>query len=625
MKTRNVLFLSLSLLIAMIIFDGCKDPDPEPEPTPENTMDDMIVPDGFTFETTHDVSMTINMPASVDFTVLRSRFDVYTTNPNEGGILIYSGSFDENGEFTGTLKIPITLTDVTVVTIAGMVTVPIPESSFKEDGVIIDFGDDYGYMPPDTIEPTKKSNINYSYQKFGSNKQALNNLVGNGDFEVNDFGTIQYWSTPHPTNARWYFTQHTGSMEWYNDGGNHVVRTPWTESGNYYYGGTSQMIDANPGDVITMSADIKSVGNNNRLYSWIYIIPVNSSGNALAYYNLTYHRPSSVWTNKTLVATMPSGTVKANILIWTNDYTANAAVYVDNVVVTGPITDTDGDGVDDDLDDYPTDPTRAFNVYYPNETDWGTFSFEDLWPGKGDYDFNDLILDYQFKSVLNSSNELVEFFTDYSVRAIGASLKNGFAFMLSGDPANVASITGTTITESYLSLNANGTEQNQTNTVIFLFDNAFNMIGNSGSSFINTMPNIAYVEPDTNQLHVLFTNAVENTGSAPYNPFMVVGGDRGVEVHLAGKEPTALANQALFGTYADDSDPATGKYYQTENNLPWALDIPVKFDYPVELVQIINAYNFFQDWGESGGSTHTDWYEDNAGNRNDSNIYTPPQ
>ncbi len=39
------------------------------------------------------------------------------------------------------------------------------------------------------------------------------------------------------------------------------------------------------------------------------------------------------------------------------------------VVATGSTTDTDGDGVPDNLDAYPTDATRSFNSYYPNETD----------------------------------------------------------------------------------------------------------------------------------------------------------------------------------------------------------------------------------------------------------------
>jgi LruC domain-containing protein len=323
---------------------------------------------------------------------------------------------------------------------------------------------------------------------------------------------------------------------------------------------------------------------------------------------------------------MPQGTVKVNILIWNWDLSRNSSIYYDNVQVNAPVADSDGDGVNDELDDYPNDPTRAFNVYYPNKTDWGTLAFEDLWPGMGDYDFNDLVLDYHYKSVLNASNKLVEFYTDYSVRAVGASLENGFGLMLGGDPNNVASVTGTHYSENFIHNNANGTEQGQTNTVIILFDNAFSMIGNSGSAFINTKADVPYVDPDTNTLHVVYQNPVDVkvTGNAPYNPFMIVNKDRGKEVHLAGQKPTDLVNPGYFGTMADKTDPAAGKYYQTANNLPWAIDLPVSFDYPLETVAILNAYNYFATWAESGGSQYPDWYMDKTGYRENANIYTPP-
>ncbi len=625
MKTK--IYLLMAALAAFVFFNsGCK------KTTTDDTitMKDLQIPDGFTFETTKEVKVTIIMPQSIDFNdTYRSRFNIYTANPDEGGKLLLAGSFDNDRKFTGTLKVPQALNEVYVTTIAGALSVPVSEATFKEDGVIINFGDEYGFTPPDTTEPGKKSTSIENYDIVPAKSIMLSgaNLVGNGDFENNDFGTIRYWSTPHPVDGKWYFTQYQGSMEWTNDDGNNVVRSPWTEPGNYYYGGVSQMINASAGDVVTFSADIKSVGTNNRLYSWLYLIPRNAGGSVLAYYNVRYYRPSANWTNKTLIATMPNGTATCQVLVWTNDYTANAAVYVDNVVVTGPVTDADNDGVDDDLDDYPNDPDRAFNVYYPNKTDWGTLAFEDLWPGEGDYDFNDLVLDYHFKSVLNSSNQLVEFFMDYSTRAVGASLVNGFALMLGGDPANINSVTGSQMTENYISLNSNGTEQNQSKTVIFLFDNAFNTIGSSGSQFVNTKEDVPYVDPDTSQLVVTYTDPVSTdiTGTAPYNPFIVVDKTRGKEVHLAGNVPTDLVDTGLFGTWADDSDPATGKYYQTVNNLPWALDLPVSFDYPVEQVEILNAYNHFKEWAESGGSVYDDWYEDNSGYRNDKNIYTPPK
>ena len=623
MKTKNFILAVMLLFIAGLTFQSC---NKTPAPQEGSPLDNLKIPDGFKFESTRVENVTIDMPSTVDFSNNKSRFNLYTAAPDDGGKFITAGSFDQNGQWKGEIRVPTALDSIYVQTIAGGVYARLPEQNVKEDGVIINFGDDYGTAPPDTIPAESKSAFISGHSPVKYKAINVNNLVQNGDFENDDFVTDYSWTQNNTVDGKWHFTNYySEKMEWYNDGGNHVIRTPLSQH-TTYYGGASQVIAANPGDLITFSADIKSVGNKNRLYSWLYLIPKDANNHALAYYSVRYYYPSNNWTTKTIAATMPAGTVKVQALIWNWDFDGNSSTYYDNAVVTGPVQDADGDGVDDDMDDYPNDPARAFNVYYPNQTDWGTVAFEDLWPGKGDYDFNDLVLDYQFKSVLNSSNQLVEFFTDYSVRAVGASLKNGFGFMLGGDPANVASVTGTHYTENYIHTNANGTEQGQTNTVIILFDNSFRNIGSSGSTFINTKEEVPYVNPDTNQLHVLYANpvSVNTTGTAPYNPFLIVGGERGKEVHLAGQGPTDLVNTSYFGTYADATDPATGKYYQTENNLPWGLDLPVSFAYPVEQVDILSAYNYFGQWAESGGTDYPDWYMDKPGYRVSSNIYTPP-
>jgi len=624
MKNHLLLYLSF-LILSGIVFQSCKKTSPT---DPKKSMNDLEVPNGFYFETTKEVTLNIQMPTSINFSELRSRFDIFTADPNEGGKLITSGSFDHNGAFSGSIVVPSTLNEVYVQTMAGSVLVPVVlPVSYKEGGVIIDFGEDYGYAPPDSVAPTKKSGKVNPLIFHSSHKQlAAGNLVENGDFAVNNFSTMNNWSNNMTVDGKWWFSRdsRTGYMEWGQDGSNGYIRT--NNSTSQFYGGTSQLVEAAPGDLITFSADIKRVGTSGTTYAWLYLIPRNGNGYPIAYYNIFITSFSSSWVNKMIAASMPMGTTSCQILIWTNDYTTTSSMYFDNVVVTGPVTDTDGDGVDDDLDEYPEDATRAFNVYYPNITDWGTFAFEDLWPGTGDYDFNDLVIDYQYKSVLNSNNGLVEFFTDYSVRAVGASLVNGFGIMLDGDPTDIESVTGQNFTEGYLDIAANGTENNQTNTVIVFFDNAFNMIGSSGSGFINTMPDVPYVEPEINQIHVVFSNTstrVVSNRVAPYNPFIIVNKDRGTEVHLAGEEPTDLVNTALFGTWADDSNPAIERYYQTVNNLPWAIDLPVSFDYPVEQVEIINAYNFFADWAESGGDQYNDWYEDLTGYRVTGNIYIP--
>lgn len=624
MKTKKFILFVLLMATAGFMFQSC---NKAPVPSNGSPMDNLNVPNGFKFESTQVENVTINMPSTVSFNKDKSRFNLYTAAPSQGGKLITAGSFNQNGQWTGAIRIPTALDSVYVQSIAGSMYVTIPKQHVKAGSVTVNFGANYGTTPPDTIPPqTKAVRVSHTrsikYQSYGGS----NSLVQNGDFEKDDFGTMHCWCSPQQADGKWYFTTYYNQkMEWYNDGGNHVIRTPMSQHG-IYYGGASQTVAANPGDLITFTADIKGVGNTHELYSWLYLIPKNANNQALAYYWVRYQFPSKKWKTKTIAATMPPGTVKVQALFWNWDYGNSSSIYYDNAVVTGPVKDSDGDGVPDNEDDYPNDATRAFNVYYPNQKDWGTLAFEDLWPGKGDYDFNDLVLDYHFKSVLNASNQLVEFYTDYSVRAVGASLKNGFGFMIGGNPDNVASVSGTHLTENYIHNNANGTEQGQTNTVVILFDNAFREIGSSGSAFINTKENVPYVKPDTSQLHVVYAHpvSVNTTGTAPYNPFLIVNGERGKEIHLAGQKPTDLVNTSYFGTDADATNPATGKYYQTKNNLPWALDLPVSFAYPVEQVDILNAYNHFGQWAESGGAQYPDWYMDKPGYRVKSNIYTPP-
>ncbi len=625
MKTKIITLIVL-LLTGALAFQSCNK-EPQPNPDNQSAMEKLNIPDGFTFESTQVKDVTINMPATIDFKQIKSRVNIYADDPSNGGKLITAGSFDENGQFKGQIRVPTALDSVYVQSIAGSMKVGLnAQSGKKEGGVIINFGDDYGTNPPDTVAPTTSKSALVCENSLHYKSMLSDNLVSNGDFETDDFGSIQGWYTNHPVDGKWYFTHYTSqNMERVTEGNGHVIQTPVSNSG-YYYGGASQMVDANPGDLITFSADVRSKGNKSSLYCYLYLIPKDANNRALGYYYIYKYAPSNNWTTRTIAATMPAHTVKVQVLIWTWDLNRNSSLQFDNVVVTGPVKDADNDGVDDELDDYPNDASRAFNVYYPNKTDWGTLAFEDLWPGTGDYDFNDLVLDYHYKSVLNSSNKLVEFYTDYSVRAVGASLKNGFGLMLNGDPSNVKSVSGTRYTENYLHFNGNGTEANQSSTVIMLFDNSFSMIGSSGSAFINTKENVPYVEPDTNTLHVVYQTPVSTdvTGTAPYNPFMVVNEERGKEVHLAGQQPTDLADHSLFGTWADDTDPGAGKYYQTKNNLPWAIDLPVSFAYPVEQVEILSAYNHFAEWAESAGTQYPDWYEDKTGYRVSSNIYTKP-
>ncbi len=290
-----------------------------------------------------------------------------------------------------------------------------------------------------------------------------------------------------------------------------------------------------------------------------------------------------------------------------------------------PIVDTDGDGVANTLDKYPLDATRAFDNYYPSQTGFGSLAFEDLWPGKGDYDMNDLVVDYRVKTVTNAQNNVVDIKPQFYVRAAGSTFRNGFGFQFDGIlPGQVASVSGYSLSGNYISLASNGVENGQAKAVVIVFDDYNNVIHHSGSgSFFNTTPGAAYGNADTVKILIHFTTPVPlaSVGTAPYNPFLIKNKDRSIEIHLADKLPTSLANTALFGTSSDNSSIAAGRYYKTSNNLPWALNLPVPFEYTNEKTPVIQGYKYFPDWAQSAGVLYTDWYSNKPGYRETIKIF----
>lgn len=268
------------------------------------------------------------------------------------------------------------------------------------------------------------------------------------------------------------------------------------------------------------------------------------------------------------------------------------------------------------------------SIFYP-ATGMGTLAFEDLWPSKGDYDFNDLVVDYKFETIINYNNFIESITATFKIRAFGASFRNGFGFQIPG-PVNPThlTVTGYSLTESYINLESNGVESGQSKPTIIVFDNAFGQMKHPGTGIgVNTDPNAPYVQPKTLTITIIFkpnTYSISDVNIADFNPFLIVNGDRTREVHLPGYAPTSLAGTQFFGTFDDASIPAQNKYYVTSNNLPWALNIYESIDYMKEKVDILEGYLKFAQWAMSGGTAYPDWYKNLSGYRDNTKIYPVP-
>ncbi|WP_162618756.1 LruC domain-containing protein [Pedobacter yulinensis] len=307
--------------------------------------------------------------------------------------------------------------------------------------------------------------------------------------------------------------------------------------------------------------------------------------------------------------------------------TANppAAISKTNVSAIDTRVDSDNDGVDDSIDEFPNDASRAYTSYYPSATGWATLAFEDNWPNTGDFDVNDLVVNYRYAYVSNAANNVVEMTGYYLPVAAGADFKNGFGVQLPVAASSVASVSGQSLQNGYISLAANGTEAGQAKAVIIPFDNHENLLKNAdGSSQINTVPGKPKATAAQATVKVTFTSPIAQGTlvNNALNPFSISNKRRGYEIHLSNYAPTDKADKTLFRTGADNSLPASNRYYMDANNAPWALNFPDAFAYPAEAKSIKSAYLNFDAWAKSGGTQYTDWYISTAaGYRSEGNIF----
>ncbi len=276
------------------------------------------------------------------------------------------------------------------------------------------------------------------------------------------------------------------------------------------------------------------------------------------------------------------------------------------------VTDTDDDEVVDEYDVYPADKDRAFKYYCPSADTRGTLAFEDLWPAKGDYDFNDLVLRYRFTNVIDSCGRTKEVNADVEIVAMGANSQNGFGFLL---PFSIGQIESCTLSvkrqgevtfsqDPYASFEASGSE-----TLVVLFDDAFSYITPpQGTLYVNTVSGTERVVGATGRMEIILTEGVTLATDPPFNPFLFRTSNRGIEVHLKDHTPSVLADTGLFGTGDDRTDPSNGQYYRTVRNLPWAIHLPTEWSYPSEQTDIVDAYPLLVEWAESGGQTNKGWY-----------------
>lgn len=462
------------------------------------------------------------------------------------------------------------------------------------------------------LQGTLNVNSNCTYNNYGT-VTIGNNFAVNGGFAHN-YGTH---NISNNLNVNANYSNYSGATT--NVGGKCQVNGSATLTNecalfveddfilnslvyNYGYIETPAQTTVNGGGVLTLGSGMLSTGN----------ISVNGTitGDANSRIDVSGSTTVNGLIGGNLVFCDENGTETVNGTIAP---TVNQSCSAGYPTVACDAGDNDGDGVNNGGDDFPGLPDVTFSSFYPSEGNFGTFMFEDLFPNKGDYDFNDLVVQYQFETITNASNQVVQLKARFLVQAIGAAHMNGFGFQLPGVPASaVYSVTGYPYSPAAApstSVAANGVEVNQSNATFVVFDNVTSFMGLGAGSRYNVYDNQTPAgNPGVVELEITFLQPQTSIGAAPFNPFIYVGQNRGKEVHLKGFMPTDLADLSFFGTGDDQSNLNNGFTYQTTQFHPWGLDVPAVIPHMEEGVDFLNGYTQFDDHAQSNGTSFQDWY-----------------
>lgn len=284
------------------------------------------------------------------------------------------------------------------------------------------------------------------------------------------------------------------------------------------------------------------------------------------------------------------------------------------------MADSDQDGFSDgnEVSVYETDPldinevpiaTSTSTSYSPSAEEDGTMAFEDQWPLKGDYDFNDAVVSYSIEETKQDGLVKNIIFKVLPV-ARGARYENSLRLLLNVPVSNVASI----VTKSRGVVSNVDPIADGNQTLLILIDSMTTELPSPpGFKMTNTLTGSKKINGHLFTVEIEFNYPVDPVvlGAPPYNTFIARYLDNGelIEVHFPGFKPSKKASRRQFGRLNDDTNSSDDKYYQSDDNLPWAMQMPAQWHHPKERVDLSNSYPDILNWASSKGKKNKNWYK----------------
>lgn len=241
-------------------------------------------------------------------------------------------------------------------------------------------------------------------------------------------------------------------------------------------------------------------------------------------------------------------------------------------------------------------------IYYPSQTGYYIASYEDYFPHRGDYDFNDLVVGYRVAAVIDSNGDIrsiagegyliargAGYNHDWHLRIAMPAFSSGSAEIKLFMPGEINIASGYPLTS-----NVSG------DIDLTLFRDARWLWADSSYEGVNTLDEQTFIKGHRFLFNISLDNpvALAEFDNAPFDPFIYVH-DTGFEIHLQGENPSLAYSRNVEAGQTSFTD---------SNNYPFAQIFPETWQIPIERIDLGEAYPEFINFILSGNSENIQWY-----------------
>ena len=247
--------------------------------------------------------------------------------------------------------------------------------------------------------------------------------------------------------------------------------------------------------------------------------------------------------------------------------------------------------------------TSTNRLYFPSQNQFYLAAYEDLFPARGDYDFNDLVVAYRVYVDSDANSQVNAIGGEGFLVARGAAGYDHDWHLRIPLPATVSGNVTLDVVDPSTTASTSGHPQQfafNGSLDLNVFRNTRSLWVDPGFLHVNTLRQQGFIAGPHFSFHASLDApfALTDMSNAPFDPYLLVH-NTNYEIHLKKYAPVLASSSNTADGLSSFIDSA---------GFPFAMVLPDSWQVPVESTDLGQAYPGFINFIASGNIEQPDWY-----------------